>query len=132
MRTSLGSAVLYVDGKVGGGATAASRPPHDCVYYFLFDWSGYTGNHTEQVKGTTANGVVVSSTLVTVKRCQPATARRYHALSEGARSLRARSASLTVGIIDPSQDEDFTACSSSSRAAGLLPHVHAAALCDIS
>ena len=56
-----GSAVLYVDGTPRGGANGCFPTSHDCNFFFLFDWSGFTGNHTEQVKGTTANGVAVAA-----------------------------------------------------------------------
>ena len=100
-----GSSVLYVDGKAGGGANGCFPASHDCTFHFLFDWSGYTGNHTMQVKGATADGVPVSSNAVTVAAVSPPPHAGITSPSEG-ETVSGEVAVRTVGIIDPSQDAD--------------------------
>ena len=105
----VGDMTLYVDGKVGGGVNNCFPRTTDCTLYFLFDWSGYTGNHTEQVKETTQNGVVLASQVVTVKAVSAPPSASIVSPANGDTVFVGVDSVMTLGTIDPSQDEDFPA-----------------------
>jgi hypothetical protein len=103
----VGDMTLYVDGKVGGGVNNCFPRVDDCTLFFLFDWSGYTGNHTEQIKETTENGVTLSSQVVTVKAVSAPPSASIVTPSDGDTVTPGEISVQTLGVIDASQDEDF-------------------------
>jgi hypothetical protein len=103
----VGPMTLYIDGQVGGGDNSCFPQVASCTAYFLYDWSGMTGSHTEQVKMTTKNGVTVSSPVITVNAVSPAPTVSILAPAGGATVSGASVSVQTTGTVDPSQDEDF-------------------------